>query len=94
MFGQEVWKGSHRRLSPGELDAGEAGNGQARCSERVIAVNPPAKNPTPREGKWGNPNMMLNKFRLLPATEDQSESTESEKGGGGRFGDALDLEAI
>jgi hypothetical protein len=43
------------------------------------------KNPTPSDGKWGNPNRILNEVGLLPAAENQSESTEAEKGGGGWF---------
>ena len=36
----------------------------------------------------------MNELRLLATTQDQSKSTETEKGGGGRFRDLVDLEAV
>jgi hypothetical protein len=45
------------------------------------------KNPTPRViGEWGWKDGLFSGAGLLTATEDQSESTEAEKGGGGGFG--------
>ena len=36
----------------------------------------------------------MNELRLLATTQDQSKSTETEKGGGGRLGDLVDLKTI
>ena len=43
------------------------------------------KTPPPGEGGGANFNMKLNEVELLATTENQSESTEAEKGCGGWF---------
>ena len=49
----------------------------------------PRQNPTPTcdDGEWGWNDGWFSETGLLAATEDEGESTEAEKGGGGGLGD-------
>ena len=43
----------------------------------------------PRDGRWGWNDGWFSEAGLLAATEDECESTEAEKGGGGGLGDCF-----
>ena len=45
------------------------------------------KTPRPDDGEWGWKDGWFSEAGLLAATEDECESTEAEKGGGGGLGD-------
>ena len=49
------------------------------------------KNPTPGDGEWGWKDAWFSEAGLLAATEDEGESTEAQKGGGGWLGDDAGL---
>ena len=49
-------------------------------------TNQPTQNPPPGDEEWANLKYEMN-VELLPATEDQGESTQAEKGGGAGLGD-------
>lgn len=49
------------------------------------------KKPLPGDEEWTILKMKLNEAELLPATEDQRESTKAEKGGGGGLWNCIEF---